>query len=135
MFVDSAIHPNPGPSDLLEPQVPCINVDQLEWVLRDVLQNARRMCHDPGLRLLPLVSRRQPYGIAVLFEFSTSERWLLARDFGHWGEVRRQAVVCLRAWLAREGQNAFLTVEPDVRSVAASFGLPFDREEWAHASC
>ncbi len=114
--------------------VPSVTAERIEEALTDILRTARRTCHDPGLRLQALVSRRQPHGIAVIFEFSSSERWMLARDFGHWSLVRSQATTCIRSWLAVRGQGAFLTIEPDVRSVPAAMGFSLQREEWANAA-
>lgn len=93
---------------------PVIDAEQIAAVLEPVLVQARRQCRDNGLRAVPLVSRRKPHGIAVVFEFSTLDHWLDARDHGRWFAIRTQAERTLRQWLVARGERAYLTIEADV---------------------
>lgn len=93
---------------------PAIDAGQVSDALDGVVAQARRLCRDPGLRAVPVVSRRKPHGIAVVFEFSTLDSWLEARDHGRWFAIRSQADRALRQWLAGLGVRAYLTIEADV---------------------
>jgi len=98
------------------PAISVIDATLVDDTLQGVLLDARLRCVDPGLRLIPLVSRRQPHGIAVIFSFSCVQRQSAAQSSGQWQVVQSRADQVLRDFLARRGERAFLTLEADARA-------------------